>query len=115
MFMFAPIRECQTRVRSAKGWIVSNDLLEDVNGLIKLMVFEVSLRLCVAYDGRQGIELMRPVGFIDQLLHAAADVGEVLGKPLIRGGVAGIKLKSPSKLGLATGKIPIVFHLAIPQ
>src|SRR5713101_9633520 len=113
--MLGPIRECQTRVRSAKGWIVSNDFLQDLNGLIKLMICGVSLRLCVADDWRERIELTCPVGFIDRLLHAATDVGEVLGKPLMGGGVAGIKLKGPSELGLATGKIPIVFNLVGSQ
>jgi hypothetical protein len=50
--MLSPIRPCQTIVRFAKGWIVSNDFLVELNGLIKLMVVRVNLPLCEAYDGR---------------------------------------------------------------
>src|SRR6266849_9396438 len=113
--MLGPIRECQTRVRSAKGWIVSNAFLQDLNGLIKLMICGVSLRMCVADDWRERIELTCPVGFIDRLLHAATDVGEVLGKPLMGGGVAGIKFKGLSEFGLAAGKIPVVLTLVGSQ
>ena len=44
---------------------------------------------------------MGAVGFIDRLLRPATDGGEHLGKPLMGGGVAGIKLKGPAVLGLA--------------
>src|SRR5260370_12863938 len=113
--MLGPIRECQTGLRRGKRWVVRTDFLVDLNRLIKLTIIGVSHCLCEAYDWREWIKLIGPVGFIDRLLCPATDVGEALGKPLMGGGVAGIELKRLSELSLAAGKIPTVLHLVDTQ
>src|SRR5208282_2238827 len=94
---------------------VSNNLLEYLYRLIKLTVIGISLTLLCAYDRGEGIELMRPVAFINRLLRPATDLAKTLGKPLTGGGIAGIEFEGFLELGLAAGKIPTVFELDAPQ
>jgi hypothetical protein len=88
-------------VRYAKVWIISNELLVELNRLVKLTVYGVSLSLLEAYDRRQRIKLTGPIAFIDRLLCPATDVRKCLGEPLVGGGIAGIELKDTSEFILS--------------
>ena len=53
---------------------------------------------------------MGAVAFLDGFRRAVADVGKTLRKPLMSGGVTGVKFKGFSKFGFASGEIPVVLH-----
>src|SRR5579859_3942555 len=97
--MLAPVSPTQIPVRNPKGRIVGNDFLGDFDRLIELTIVHVRIGLRESHDWRQGIELRGAFGFIDRFLRAPTDGCEVYRKPLVRGGVAGIKRKCSSEFG----------------
>src|SRR5438105_15930684 len=94
----------------AVGWIVGDDLLVQFVGSIKLPSKRVGVGLCKADGGRERIQFVGAVAFLDGFRHPGADGFEVLPVPLMGRAVAGVKLPGCSDLRLGRRKIPLVLR-----
>src|SRR5208282_2717375 len=91
--------------------IVGNDFFVYFDRLLELTVVDVGVPSGIGDDGRKRIELMGAIAFVNGLLRPATDIGERLREPLVRRGVAGVKLQGLPELSLAAGKIEFMLHL----
>ena len=55
------------------------------------------------------------IDFRQCLLLSAADHAQSFGEPLVSGGIVRIECKGLLEFSLATGKIPVIFHLDAAQ
>src|ERR1700741_2302374 len=95
--------------------IIRCQLRTNGNCLIELPSHDQHASHNTGDDWRERIELMRPVDFGQRVLLPASQHAEVVGIPLMCGGIAGVEFESFFELSFATSKVPVILHLVLTQ
>ena len=95
--------------------VVIGKLAANGKGFIVLMGPNVDASGHARDDGRKRIEFVRTIDFGNGILFAAANHPNIVGIPLPRRGIVGIKFKRPFELSFSAGKVPLVLHFVASQ